>query len=134
MYTYNQSPILWWVCEKPNPSGAGRRMCHSMSVLLPSTLRRTCTEHKPGHLHAATRWTHTATATPLQPTHTNVMTNVNGMYLCDFYVQFLHFDSVSAKSVTVKLTIYIYIPKKIHKIVFSPWNVKVSGVYNLSEN
>lgn len=81
-------------------------MCNSMSVLQPSTLGRNCTEHKPGYLHAATQWTHTATATPLQLTHMNVMTNVNGMSLYDFYVKFLHFDSLSAKSVSVKLTIY----------------------------
>lgn len=100
--------LLRLVCKKPNQqlSGARHRMCNSMSVLQPSTLGRNCTEHKPGYLHAATQWTHTATATPLQLTHMNVMTNVNGMSLYDFYVKFLHFDSLSANSVSVKLTIY----------------------------
>lgn len=108
-------------------------MCYSMSVLQPSTLRRNCTEHKPGYLHAATQWTHiaTATATPLHLTHMNVTTNVNGMSFCyDFYVKSLHFDYMLAKSVTVKS--YYILQKIIHKIVFSWWNVKVSGVYNLS--
>ena len=74
------------VCEKPNErvSGARHRMCDSMSVLQPSTLMRHCTEHKPGYLHAATQWTHTATAAPLH--HMNVMTNVNGTSLYDFCV------------------------------------------------
>lgn len=106
-------------------------MCHSMSVF--TTLRRTCTEHKPGYLHAASQWAHTATATPLQPPHTNVTTNVNGMYLYDLYVKFLHFDSMSTKSVTVKLSIYsTKKKKKSPKIVFSRWIAKVSEVYNLS--
>lgn len=52
-----------------------------------------------------------------QLTHMNVTTNVNGMSLYNFYVQFLHFDYMLAQSVAVKLTIYIY-EKKIHKIVF----------------
>lgn len=89
-----------------------------MSVF--TTLRRTCTEHKPGYLHAASQWAHTATATPLQPPHTNVTTNVNGMYLYDLYVKFLHFDSMSTKSVTVKLSIYSTKKKKkkVQKLYF----------------
>lgn len=105
MYTYNQNPSYGW-CARSQISEqleATHRMCYSMSVLQPSTLRRNCTEHNPGYLHAATQWTHTATATPLQLTHMNVTTNVNGMYLYDSYVRYLHFDSLLAKSVTVKL-------------------------------
>lgn len=91
----------------------------------PQQLRTTCTEHKPGYLHAATQWAPSATATPLQLNHANVTTNVNGTYLCNLSVRFLHFESLWAKSVTVKINIYTYIPKKkkIHRIVFSWWNV-----------
>lgn len=83
MCTYNQNPSYGWCARSQisEPSRGRRRMCHSMSVLQPSTLRRNCTEHKPGYLHAAPQWTHTATATPLQLTHMNVLTNVNGTYL-----------------------------------------------------
>lgn len=67
---------------------------------------------QPGNLRAATQWTHTATATatatPLHLTHMNVTTNVNGMSLYDFYVKYLHFDYMLAKSITVKS----YITKK----------------------
>lgn len=114
-------------------------MCYSMSVF--TTLRRNCTEHKPGYLHAASQWAHAATATPLQPPHMNVTTNVSGMYLYDLFVKLLHFDSMSTKSVTVKLSIHSKKQtkkkdekkeRKNPKIVFSRWNAKVSEVYNLS--
>lgn len=107
MSTYNQNPSYSRCArgQTSEQSGARRRVCYSMSVLQPSTLRRNCTEHKPAYLHAATQWTDTATATPLQPTHMNVTTNVNGMYLYDFCVKFLHFESMSAKSFPLKLTI-----------------------------
>lgn len=82
--------LLRLPCKKPKQLTVG--MCNSMSVLQPSTLRRNCTEHKPGYLHAATQRTHNATATPLQLTHMNVMTNVNGKALYYFYVKILHFD------------------------------------------
>lgn len=124
--------LLRLVRKKPNQwlLGARHRMCYSMPVLQPSTLRRDCTEHKPGYLHAATQWTHTATATLLHLTHMNVTTNVNGMSLYDFYGKSPHFDLVSAPSVPVQYTVCL--KKKIHKIVFSWWNVKVSGVNHVS--
>lgn len=94
-------------------SGGRHRMCHTVCQLhSPQQLRTLCTEHKPGYLHAATQWAHSATATPLQLIHANVTTNVNGTCLCNLCVRFLHFESLSAKSVTVKINIYIYIPKK----------------------
>lgn len=56
--------LLRSVFEKPNQplSRARRRMCYSVSDLQPAALRRNCTEHDPGYLHAATRWTHAAAA------------------------------------------------------------------------
>lgn len=85
--------LLRSVCKKPNQrlSRARHQMCNSMSVLQPSTLGRNCTEHKPGYLHAATQWTHTATtATPANSHECD--DHANGTYFYDFYVKFLHFD------------------------------------------
>lgn len=42
----------------------------------------------------------------LHLTHMKLTTNVNAMALYDYDVQFLYFDSVLTKSVTVKATIY----------------------------
>lgn len=64
-----------------------------------------------------------------QSTHRNVTTDVNGMSLDNFYVSILILSR--PKSVTVKPTVYLK-KEKIHKIVFSWWNVKVNRVYNLS--
>lgn len=89
-------------------SGARRRMCYSFTVLQPSTLRRKCTEHKPGYLHAATQRTSTATATPLLLTHMNVTTNVNGMYLYDFYVNYCILILYRPR---VLLSNLLYVPK-----------------------
>uniref|UniRef100_A0AAX7UYU1 RAS guanyl releasing protein 2 n=1 Tax=Astatotilapia calliptera TaxID=8154 RepID=A0AAX7UYU1_ASTCA len=60
----NTESLLRSVFEKPNQplSRARRRMCYSVSDLQPAALRRNCTEHDPGYLHAATRWTHAAAA------------------------------------------------------------------------
>lgn len=139
MSTYNQSPCYTVGAQQAKSDqrlSDGSQTQNELQYVSFTTLNtdeKNCTEHKPGHLHAATQWTHAATATP-PPTHTNVTTNVNGMSLYDFYV--LRFDSVSAKSLTVKPTIYIYIKLYIYTKK-NPQNCIFlveckSEVYNLS--
>lgn len=122
---------FWWtgrwqillrsVFEKPNQplSRARRRMCYSVSDLQPAALRRNCTEHDPGYLHAATRWTHAAAAL-LSARLTGMWRPVGTECLCMISMKKkdVHFDSVSATSVTVKyllntysfaLSIYLYL-------------------------
>lgn len=113
--------LLRSVFEKPNQplSRARRRMCYSVSDLQPAALRRNCTEHDPGYLHAATRWTHAAAAL-LSARLTGMWRPVGTECLCMISMKKkdVHFDSVSATSVTVKyllntysfaLSIYLYL-------------------------
>lgn len=81
--------------------------CATWYVIKSSQPRRNCTENKPGYSPAATLWTQSATATPLQLIHTDG----NGMYLYNLKVKFRHFDYLLAKSFTVKL-MYVYQKKK----------------------
>lgn len=84
MSTYNQNPSYSW-CARSQISDCWEPDTECATVCQ-KKCQRNCTEHKPGYLHAATQWTHTATATttPLHLTHMNVTTNVNGMSLYHF--------------------------------------------------